>query len=816
MSLWRGERVDDLEARLPRLEASLTPDRALNVPRRALLEACGRLAGELVERKLNLDAVLEGSPWPVGDLHAALAEIAEFLAPENLQAKLDRELGPHDPWYPGRVAYDRSIFEVCAPLGLLVHIAPTNALGVGFLSLIEGLLAGNLNFVKLGGSEPPVALELASRLVSLSGGALAPFVYMARIPSARRDLLTQVLACADGVAAWGGEEAIAGVRELTPRGARLVEWGHKLSFAYVTLERSYESEVLEGLARDVCLLEQQACSSPQAVYLDTADPQELETFATHLAAALERVSPTVPQRRPTPVEWGEITAVRELCRLEQALGVTKVWEAPDRSWRVLMDTRRHLTPSPLYRTLWVKPLPQGQIVATLRPLRGWLQTAAMACTRDQVADLTRLLVAAGVTRITEVGGMLGSYPGEPHDGEYALQRYTRRVGLQLGSELAGISNLASLSPTPPGLPAAVPVMTKADFQARAVDDRYAHLYFHSGGSSGEPKLSVFTYADYEYQMGRAAEGLYAAGLDPTRDRCMNLFYAGQLYGGFISFFSVLQHLRAVQFPMAAVGDHEEVAKDLVHLRVNTLMGMPSYLMELFRREHERLKAYGGVTKIFFGGEHFSPSQRRWLTEEFGVQVIRSAVYGAVDAGPLAYQCPHCEGTVHHLLSQLESLEILETDRDEPVAPGQPGRLVFTSLHRHGQDLTRYDLGDLGRWVDGLCPCGRRDPRFELLGRHGDVFRTGTNFFNYRTFVRLLSGELNYSGAVQVELLEDRLLLRLEEGADAGDARQMLLDNYAELLESVVTEGVLDFQVVTGGFLHTSTGKLREVVDRRSR
>ena len=81
---------------------------------------------------------------------------------------------------------------------------------------------------------------------------------------------------------------------------------------------------------------------------------------------------------------------------------------------------------------------------------------------------------------------------------------------------------------------------------------------------------------------------------------------------------------------------------------------------------------------------------------------------------------------------------------------------------------------------------------------------------------MLSGELNYTGAVQVELLEDRLLLRLEEGTDAGVARQMLLDNYAELLESVVTDRVLDFQVVTGGFLHTSAGKLREVVDRRSR
>lgn len=91
------------------------------------------------------------------------------------------------------------------------------------------------------------------------------------------------------------------------------------------------------------------------------------------------------------------------------------------------------------------------------------------------------------------------------------------------------------------------IMEKADFQLQQVKDDYSDLFFYSGGSSGEPKLSVFTYADYHRQMELAAEGLYAAGLNPSTDRCMNLFYAGSLYGGFVSFFTILEKLECHTF-----------------------------------------------------------------------------------------------------------------------------------------------------------------------------------------------------------------------------------------------------------------------------
>ncbi|UGA40175.1 hypothetical protein JOS77_13045 [Chromobacterium haemolyticum] len=156
--------------------------------------------------------------------------------------------------------------------------------------------------------------------------------------------------------------------------------------------------------------------------------------------------------------------------------------------------------------------------------------------------------------------------------------------------------------------------------------------------------------------------------------------------------------------------------------------MPGTLQRLFECEEAALRAYGGVRKLFCGGEHISEGQRRFLTG-FGVELIRSAMYGSVDAGPLGHACGHGRDGEFHLLADIQWLEILEQDSDRPAAPGAVGRLAFTSLAREGQPVRRYDLGDLGRWLPGRCGCGLPSPRFRLTGRHGALLRAGTIFVN---------------------------------------------------------------------------------------
>ncbi|MGW2856314.1 AMP-binding protein [Streptomyces sp. NPDC001215] len=423
--------------------------------------------------------------------------------------------------------------------------------------------------------------------------------------------------------------------------------------------------------------------------------------------------------------------------------------------------------------------------------------------------------------------MLEGYEGEPHDGVYALQRYSRRVSVRASDAafrtVACLDDLVAapvLPPAPDG-----PLLGKEDAQRAltSLAPEHAQLYFRSGGSTGAPALSVFTCEDYDNQMRAAADGLLAAGFDPARDRAANLFYCGGMYGSFISFFSILERLNATQIPMAAGPDHAVVAEALVAHRADTLFGMPSYLWQLFHAEADRLRAYGGIRTVFYGGEHFTAEQRRVLTEEFGVEVIRSAAYGSTDLGPLGYQCAQSGGSVHHVLTDLHTLEILDPHTDRPVPPGEPGRLVFTSRARAGQRLDRYEIGDLGRAIGGACPCGSHVPRLELLGRYGDVVRVGTYFFNYRRILGAAQERLGYHGEMQLLVApgsgRELLTVRLDEdyACDPAAARDALAAEVAELA-SAESEGLLAFAVETvrrETFERTATsGKLRTVVDLR--
>lgn len=836
---WQGTFIGDEEAarRLATLPAAVEAALAAPLDTETVLAACDALSralrdpGHRVRERLtpHLPAGGDGADGAAGEADAGelLGELADFLSRGALTRKLRRELGGTAPQRLNRPDAKETVYEAWAPVGLVAHIAPGNAATVAPLSLIEGLLAGNVNVLKTSSSDTFLAQHLLAELAAQDPtGTLAERIIVLRFPSSRQEWLRLMCAPADAVAVWGGEGAVEGVAAHVPAGCRLVEWGHKISFAYLTRDAWADGATLTALAEDVCRFEQQACSSPQVVYLDTdtADTDALHAFAERLAAALA-AQPAPAEADLDPAEYAELTTTEHLARLEEHLGLTRVLAAPDGTWRVMADTRPALTASPLHRSVWVKPLPRKDLMGTLRPMRRYLQTAGIAGSRTDTAELSGLVLAAGATRVTPVGAMTAGYAGEPHDGVYALQRYSRRVAVQADERFATTACLDDLARPAVFPPATGPLLDKVAVQELngGVDRGDAELYFRSGGSTGTPALSLFTYEDYDTQMRAAARGLLAAGYDPARDRTANLFYCGGMYGGFISFFSILERLGGVQMPMAAGSDHRATAEMIAAYEVDTLFGMPSYLWQLLHEEAGLLRSYGGLRKIYYGGEHFTEEQRRTLTETFGIEVIHSITYGSTDLGPLGYQCTHSAGSVHHLHADLHTLEIVDVDEDRPVTPGETGRLVFTTRARRGQHLDRYVIGDLGRALPGRCPCGSHAPRFELLGRLGEVMRVATYFLNYRRFVSIAGERLGYGGELQAVLTagaaREGLTLRMESthAPDPDRAREAFLAAYPEV-RSAVAEQLLDFTVeaVDGADLaRTATsGKLLAVVDRR--
>jgi len=827
--LWRGEWIstEELEEKLSSVGKSISPDLKLRIQPEILLRACAAYRNQLLQGE-NEELILSLTDAGNTTEKAAetIEEIVAFLDPDFLDQKLKRELGSSNPFVLQRNDFTGDAFEAWAPLGILVHVVPGNAPTVAPLSLLEGLMAGNINILKnssKNGNFPQLVLK--GILEADSTASLKPFVYAFQIPSARKDMLEILFNAAHGIAAWGGEEAVASVRKMTPEGVRIIDWGHRISFSYVSSKMKDDIPSLENIAYDICVIEQQACSSPQCLYLETNDKEELLAFANTFAKVLDGISKTFPPAEISIPEMAEITNVTQVTRLGASLGESEVIESPDKSWRILIDFKSGLRPSPLYRTIWVKPLPRENIVSTLRPLRTYLQTAGLACTLDELGEISTALVQAGVTRVKRPGHMLEGYPGEPHDGVYALQRYSRRVCLQLGSLTDGLSSFEDLLEQPkPFLPDDTPVIHKEDYISKRVPDEFSELFFKSGGTSGKPKMAVYTYEDYKKQMFAASEALFAAGLDPANDRCMNLFFSGELYGGFISFWSILEGMGATQFPMTAISEYETVARTIIENRVNTLLGMPFYFSQLFDACAKELKAYGGIKKIFYGGEHMSPAMVEHYKQEFGLEVVKSAIYGSNDAGPLGYSCIHCEGSVHHVMSRTQYLEIFKMGEDKPVDRDETGRLIFTSLSRKGQDLFRYEIGDLGRWVDEPCACGRKSPRFELLGRFGDIFKMGP-LFNYNEFRKILDEKLKYADELQLildatESEKQKIIVRVNKdaGLDSKQVYDALVNNYHYLYDMIVNDDLIELEVeLTDPSKFTkieSSGKLHKIIDKR--
>jgi len=829
--LWKGEWISDetLEKNLSRFLEFTSITLSQKFPLEYFIEILSKLQKELLKKESLYEKFLHQAMQTDGatkqKAEGMLGSIISFISKENIQKKLTQELGSKNPFTLERPHMKEEYFESWMPLGTLVHIAPTNVFSVGVLAVIEGLLSANINILKTSANQHQLPQLFFEALLDFDRkNLLKEYIIILEVSSKEKALLQKIINKADVVSAWGSEEAIRSIEKMVPKGVRLVEWGHKISFAYFAKECLEDREAMRKVCEDISLLDQNACSSPQDIFIESNSFEELQKFAKNFAKILEEVSQLSPRMEPNSAQQAEITTLLSIAKTEEAMQLTSVIQAEDLSWSVIADRRRTLSVSPLFRTILIKPLPQNEIISNLHPMKSYLQTVALIAPKRRVFPLSQLLFSAGALRIRGAGEMHNGYVGEPHDGLYALPSFMKRVSLVLDGELDGIANFASFQEPYKQELSNIAIMNKSTFQAMEVDEKFRDLTFKSGGSSGKPTFSYFSYEDYHTHMKAAAVGLLSAGVEPNKDSVINMFAAGHLYGGFLSFFTIFEYLKIPQYPMGVVDDLEEVGRLIVNKKINTLVTVPALIMKLFEENELLFREHQPIKKLFFAGDHFAKSQIEYLKKEFRVKLIRAAAYGSNDAGVLGYQCPECKINEYHLLSELQTLEVFDFQEEKVLKDGEMGRLIFSSKHRKGQNILRYDLGDTGFIHKQKCNCGRVEPKFTLLGRSSDSFKAGGPFLNYTKFKHYLEDFFAYADLVQI-LLSNRgttqlLTLKLLKSItyDAQEIEEILVRNYEELEISTKQLGV-EFQVALVDAeefeIVEHSGKLRHIIDKRS-
>jgi len=385
-----------------------------------VIEAAHTLSKEINQQEVVEQLVALGIPkWASEDY---VRVTIDSLDRNALLKKVSTELG-ENPFAWRKV--DEGIEEKNHPLGVIMHIGAGNTLGLSAFSVIEGLLTGNINILKLPENEAGLSSKLLMRLIQIEP-RLKPYIYVLDVSSKNSEVINQLIEVANAVAVWGSDETIRAIRQLSPPSLPIIEWGHRLSFAYFTKNKNDEKD-LQGLARDICLTDQLYCSAPQCVFYETDNPEELNDFAYRLSKHIEHVAGLYPPAvRPLDVQ-AQITWTHELIKMEEILEEKRLITDEKKQYSVMIDYNTELKTSPLFRNIWAMPINREKLLGLLRAHKGHLQTVGLSCKNEELDELSNIFYAAGICRITTCGYMSVNYTGEPHDGIYALGRYVRKV-----------------------------------------------------------------------------------------------------------------------------------------------------------------------------------------------------------------------------------------------------------------------------------------------------------------------------------------------------------------------------------------------------
>ena len=353
--------------------------------------------------------------------------------------------------------------------------------------------------------------------------------------------------------------------------------------------------------------------------------------------------------------------------------------------------------------------------------------------------------------------------------------------------------------------------------------------FKSGGTTGQPKFTVYTKEEWTAFTRAFGAGLAKNSLKDG-DRIANLFYAGELYTSFIFLNDSLQNSEAnvLNFPIGGAAPFEFIVHTLQDFSINVLLGVPTTLLHL--AEYVRDQGISlSIDRCYYGGEAMYPDQRDLLASVFpGISVL-TVGYASVDAGLLGYGDPSCGFNEHRTFGETSILEIIDDASGLPIEEvGEEGRVVVTNLTRTLMPVIRYPAGDRAVWVDAF---GTPDRRFRLLGRSEEGARVGPMTLNYDDIHAILEGHHQTIGVAGFQLVvthqdrRDLLTLRIATRQDPA----VLAPLTETIRTAVYVERPMFADLLSDGLVHPlaiewvqpgdliinpRTGKLRRVVDSR--
>lgn len=299
----------------------------------------------------------------------------------------------------------------------------------------------------------------------------------------------------------------------------------------------------------------------------------------------------------------------------------------------------------------------------------------------------------------------------------------------------------------------------------------------SSGTSGKPTVVAYTKDDLDMWSDCMARLIVAAG--GNSDDVAQISFGYGLFTGALGLHQGFEKIGAAVVP-ASSGNTERQVMLLKDLGVTALVATPSYglyiaeVMDKLGISKEEMKLRIGL----FGSEASSPEMHAELQERLGL--IPTDNYGLSEIiGPgVSGECLSKCGM--HINEDHFYPEIVDPNTLKPVADGEWGELVLTTLTKQGMPMIRYRTKDITRLMRERCECGRTLVRMDKIqGRSDDMLKIrGVNVFPSQIEGVLLNIPELGGGNYEITVTRDGHMDKLEIRVELRDTS--LIDDFSAL------------------------------------
>ena len=247
----------------------------------------------------------------------------------------------------------------------------------------------------------------------------------------------------------------------------------------------------------------------------------------------------------------------------------------------------------------------------------------------------------------------------------------------------------------------------------------------SSGTTGQPTVVGYTKKDIETWSDVVARSIRASGGRPGM-KCHVAYGYGLFTGGLGAHYGA-EKLGCTVIPMSG-GQTEKQVTLIQDFKPEIIMVTPSYMLSILDEFHRQgLDPRKSSLKIgIFGAEPWSDQMRKEIEHAFDIDAVD--IYGLSEViGPgVANECVETKDGLTIWEDHFYP-EIINPESGKPVADGEIGELVFTSLTKEAMPIIRYRTRDLTRLLPGTARNMRRMDK--ITGRSDDMMIIrGVNVF----------------------------------------------------------------------------------------